>query len=148
MFKRLGRFAILAVCLFALAMVGCNGGEGGNGNGKGTEIIKPKVETPSEKFAGTYELVEVRSPDGRILRPPSITGKMFLRNSDTISNALYLTSADGDTIALEFTWSVDETYFLDKVGDRISYTWDGTHLNLPFPFPGGVQPVATIWRKE
>ena len=25
MFKRLGTFAVLAVCLFALAMVGCNG---------------------------------------------------------------------------------------------------------------------------
>ena len=152
MFKRLGIFAILAVCLFAIVivMVGCNGngGEGGNGNGKGTEIIKPKVETPAEKLAGTYSLVEVRHPDGRILRPPSITGEMFLRNSDTISNALYLTSADGDTADMEFTWSADETYFLDEVGDRISYTWDGTHLTLPIPLPGGGLPAVTSWRKE
>ena len=139
MFKRLGRFGVLAVCLFAIVivMVGCN-----------REDPPPPLpeETPAEKLTGIYELVESRYPDGIILRPPSITGKMFLYNSDTLRNALYLTSADGDTFNMEFTWSMDETYFLDNVGDRLSYTWDGTHLNLTFS--AGGRSVVTSWRKE
>ena len=151
MFRHLGTFAVLAVCLFALAMVGC-----GNGNG-GTKIDPPIIdppiidppvtETPKLKFTGSYELVEARYPDGTIRHPPSLTGKMFLFALDSLRNTFSLTSADGDRIEVKFTWSPDETHFLDNAGKRMTYTWDGTHLNLTYTSDNG-QTLVTSWKKN
>ena len=127
MFKHLGRFAILAVCLFALAMVGCNGGEGGNGNGKGTDIIKPAAEpTPMEKLTGFYSLVEAWEDNEEVARPPEFSGSLFLYSDGTSS--MHLTVL-GNFSLTTGTWSVDKTH-LTLDGERGRYTWDGTHLTI------------------
>lgn len=147
MLKHLGTFAVLAVCLFVLAMGDCDNNGGTTKPRVDPPIIDPPVtETPKLKFTGSYELVEARYPDGTIRRPPSLTGKMFLFALDSLRNTFSLTAADGDRIQVEFTWSTDETYFLDNAGNRMKYTWDGTHLNLTYSANG--QSFVTSWRKN
>ena len=149
MFKQLGRFGVLAVCLFAIVivMVGCNGngggGEGGNGNGKGTEIIKPEVETPMEKLAGTYTLVEIRVGN-EIIRPPDMSGDLNLYRLSGYPYDMSLTVLGNPLGRVSGTWSADETTItLD--GDRSPYSWDGTHLTFAVPTDDGLANVK--WRQ-
>ena len=146
MLKQLGTFAILAVCLFALAMVGC-----GNGNG-GTKIdppiIDPPTETPGEKLEGSYELTEFRIPDqGVVLRPPELTGTLRLQmgrwvlsyNNNTNDEDLQLFafgltsfgqtwSATETTLTLDSATAAPTAYFsYSLVGERLTITYrDGT----------------------
>ena len=57
MFKRLGMFAVLAVCLFAMAMVGCGGGGAIH---ELTDLLPPSVDTPSAGMvlipSGSFEM--------------------------------------------------------------------------------------------
>ena len=146
MLKQLGTFTILAVCLFALAMGDCDNNGGTTKPRIDPPIIDPPVtETPKLKFAGRYELLEARYPGGTILHPPAITGTMFLSALDSIRNTFSLTTAAGDRIRVEFTWSTDETYFLDNAGNRMTYIWRGPHLNLTYSANG--QWVDMSWRK-
>ena len=64
MFKRLGRFSVLAVCLFAIAivMVGCGPGE-------------DDEDTHEEKLAGVYDLVEMGG-DFAVVAPPNCHGNI------------------------------------------------------------------------
>ena len=151
MFKRLGIFAVLAVCLFAIAivMVGCGTGNGGDDEEeKKTDIVTLLTETPMEKLVGTYTLVEAER-NGEIRRPPAITGKMFLRAPGGISSpsSIHIGTGDIVVLSLQFPFSVDETYF--SMGqDQTRYTWDGTHLSFSVSDPTDGSVFTLKWRKE
>ena len=146
-FKHLGRFAILAVCLFAIVivMVGCNGG-----NGPPPPPIVQPTETPMEKLEGRYELTEFRIPDqGVVLRPPGFTGTLGLLSYSDGSDAWHLIYESDDDDLRPFaqavssfgsTWSATETtltlnataaptahFSYSLVGERLTITYrDGT----------------------
>ena len=136
MFKHLGTFALLAACLFALAMGDCNGNNGGG-------TTKPKIdpppttttETPMEKLDGSYTLVEVRIGND-IVRPPEITGDLFLFSAAGYNFTLFLGTQGQPITALSGPWSADETH-LTLGADRTPYNWDGTHLRFDVPNPDG-----------
>ena len=138
MFKHLGRFAVLAVCLFAIAivMVGCDGDE--DGPPPIVPPIVPPVVTQVEKLPGLYELVEVRftvDGDTIIARPPIFRGTLGLHpyygpgidGNDKYSMSVLHES--GSIFEVAGFWSADESHFsMDR--DPIRYTWDGTYLTL------------------
>ena len=141
MFKRLGIFAILAVCLFAIVivMVGCERDEGE----KKTEIVKPPVEeTPMEKLPGIYELGELgsREPNGDLTLQPKLLflGIMFLYPSSDGSSGYDSYESNGSIRAFgestrweNETWSADEaTIRLTIAGNRTPYTWNGKYLTM------------------
>ena len=147
MLKRLGRFAVLAVCLFAMAIVGC-GTDNGGGKGKGTEIIKPTTEpTPMEKLPGLYELVEFEvagDGGGIIFRPPTIHGVLSLHayygpGIDGNNDASIWFLFEGRIVEEKGTWSADKAN-ITIASLRARYTWDGTYLTLPdLPIEDGVK---------
>ena len=152
MFKRLGIFAVLAVCLFAIVivMVGCERED------KIDPPIVPPVEetkvelTPMEKLAGTYSLVESTQVyvEGDIWK--AVSGKLHLRPG---GNGWLTTfeDEDGDSTGVSGpTWTANATTitFITS-GDRWveDYTWEGKVLTLAF---FGDDDFARIekWRKD
>ena len=143
MLKQLGTFAILAVCLFALAMVGCGNGNGGKKIDP--PIIDPPTETPMEKLDGSYDLTEFRIPDqGVVLRPPELSGTLQLfsgrwslsygTNDDELLAFAILLSSHGTTwSATETTLTLTATagtpfnFSYSLVGERLTITYrDGS----------------------
>ena len=143
MFKHLGRFAILAVCLFAIVivMVGC-----GPDDPPPPPPPPPLVETPMEKLIGVYELAELvveRDGGSVTLRPPTVSGSLGLFSDNTFS--LFTIGAEGNVQEFEGPWTADGTHItLD--GDRSQYSWDGTHLTI-FGVSGGTK-TRFKWRKS
>ena len=136
MFKHLGRFSVLAVCLFALAMVGC-----GNGDEKIDPPIVPPVEekqvelTPMEKLTGTWSLVESTGVDGDgdVLRQ-DVSGQLILRPEGNGWLVTYV-DEDGDSRGNSGqTWSANATTitFIVSGGERFveRYTLEGSFLTV------------------
>lgn len=152
MLKHLGTFAILAVCLFAMAMGDCDRDDNGGG---GVELIDPPPEpTPMEReLAGLYTLVELRDlkEGGVVVSPPNIVGvlSLFRPSSDSNNKAsIWFRFSDGDISELEGTWSADEaTITLFRVMST-GYTWDGTYLTLFRLDYGGGLEIRTKWRQK
>ena len=137
MFRHLGTFAVLAVCLFVLAMVGCN-----------REDPPPPPppplpeETPAEKLTGLYDLVETVGDSG-VTRPPDIIGDLTLVGVfRTYTYTMSITIA-GETRSVNGSWSVDDTHITFD-GTRLRYSWDGTYLT--FSNPDG-SSLSLKWRK-
>ena len=147
MFKRLGIFAILAVCLFAIVIV--MGGCDPDDPPPPPPIVPPvetKVETPMEKLAGSYSLVEAQAGNEPAARPPGFSGKMFLFTAGGSTYTMSLGPA-GNQGHYTGTWSADQTH-LTFDGDRFLYTWDGTHLTFSIPDPnGGPETLNLKWRQ-
>ena len=146
MLKQLGTFAILAVCLFALAMVGCDNNGGTTKPRIDPPIIDPPpTETLMEKLYGAYDLTEFRIPDqGVVLRPPEFTGTLQLfsgrwslsygTNDDELLAFAILLSSHGTTwSATETTLTLTATvgtlfnFSYSLVGERLTITYrDGS----------------------
>ena len=144
MFKHLGRFVVLAVCLFTIAivMVGCGADED---DPPPPPPPPPVEETPAENLVGSYTLVSTQR-GGKTVFPPDLSGKMFLSPPGGIRSSIYLGLGDDLTPFIEFTWSADSTH-LTLGGDRTPYTWDGTHLSFAVPDPDGGF-FYLRWRKD
>ena len=138
MFKRLGRFAVLAVCLFAIAIVmgGCN-----RDDPPPPPPIELPTETPGQKLTGQYELVETVGDSG-VTRPPDITGDLFL--FDLLGTYTMSITIAGETRSVvNGSWGADDTHItLD--GTRLRYSWDGTYLT--YSNPDG-SSLSLKWRK-
>ena len=131
MFRYLGRFAVLAVCLFTLAMVGCGPGD----------------KTPMEKLTGSYTLIEV---NGVALSPESYTkGELLPRGSGWSRSSTQLGAASGPT------WSASDTTitFTSSTGGTWTdnYTLEGNLLTIVSVVPVGPDGstyIERLWRKE
>ena len=118
MFKHLGRFGVLAVCLFALAMVGCGPDE---------------EETPMEKLAGTYTLIDREIVSrGSVLPREDLSGHLHLMpEGNGWSRTIGGDSDSGPT------WSATDTT-ITKVPDSGEESWTedytlvGTVLTLVY----------------
>ena len=135
MFKRLGRFAVLAVCLFAMAMVGCDIPL----NSVNVPSTQPSVlggyNLPSDdmkvKLAGVYRLIE-HSRSGVTLRAPEVDGVFALPLNGKSSMSLFGPHY-GENESGEGRWSADKTHLIigsPRSGRRIPYSWDGRYLTL------------------
>lgn len=154
MLKHLGVFAILAVCLFTMAMGDCNRDDNGGGGVELIDNLPPPEPTPMEKLAGIYELVELQDlREGTVLGPPNTRGLLSLfpyfgPSSDSNNRAsLWLLFSDGEISEVEDTWSADEATII-LIGLSTGYTWDGTYLTLfRWDFGGGLE-FRTRWRQK
>ena len=152
MFKRLGILGVLAVCLFALAMGGCNRDD--PPPDKPIEIVTPPVElTPMEKLTGIYSLVEDTSVHGREVINPSVSGKLHLRPG---GNGWLVTyeGEDGDSSGNSGpTWTANATTitFIASDGERFVEDWtlEGKVLTLA-KFAEDFEDATYIekWRKD
>ena len=154
MFRYLGRFGVLAVCLFAIVIVmgGC-GGDDDPPPDKPVEIVTPPVvETPMEKLAGEYTFVEERitTNDGELgvwINKP-VSGRMLLRpggngwfrtfeheEGDSSGTSGPTWKADSTTIAFT-TSGNDADFWVDE------YTLQGKLLTLI-----NLGEEASIWQK-
>ena len=99
MFKRLGRFVVLAVCLFALAMVGC-------GNGEDEDDL--------------LEFVSVDPPDGSTIQPDATVTVTFNRAIEPDDSVYSFMGRDPDG---------DSTETGDRVitGNTMTITRGGAH---------------------
>lgn len=148
MFRHLGRFALLALCLFAITIVmGC-GGSSGWWNGEEEEEVEL---TPMQKLTGTYSLVEFESiQDNEVDEPPN-SGKLHLRPE-----------GNGWLLTLEYedledyggagpTWTANDTTitFTASDGTRWSedYTLEGKLLTLSFFDEDDEYARLEKWRK-
>lgn len=159
MFKHLGTFGILAVCLFAMTMaiVGC--GRDDPPPPPPIEILpeETKVETQVEKLQGTYILVEIEvSDDGGavILRPPALRGSLLLHgdygpgnDSNYRASMWFLRGDTGETVEHVGVWSVVGAT-ITIVGRRSGYTSDGTYLNLTNYDVGDGLKGRMKWRRS
>ena len=106
MLKQLGTFGVLAVCLFALAMVGCGPGD----------------ETPMEKLAGTYTFIDREGGLRGVISPrEELPGNLHLMPegngwSETIDGV----SSSG------LTWSATDTTITRVPSGEESFTEDYT----------------------
>ena len=151
MFKRLGILGVLAVCLFAIAivMVGCGADE--DDPPPPPPPPPPPVElTPMEKLAGTYSYVEGTRvvDDGVEVSPHS--GQMHLRpggNSWLITLELEDIEPEGYSGP---TWTANATTITfiasDGTSEAWEYTLEGKFLTMTFV----VEEGATLekWRKD
>ena len=154
MLKYLGRFGVLAVCLFAIVIVmgGCNRDD--PPPDKPTEIVKPPVETqtetPMEKLAGTYSFIEGESVvDFEVLEPPA-SAKFHLRPEGNGWLATF-ESRDGDSFGNSGpTWTANATTLtlIASDGERLvsEYTLAGKVLTLSAFNEDGAR--IEKWRKD
>ena len=159
MFKHLGRFGVLAVCLFAIVIV--MGGCGTDNNGKGTDPIKPPpvdnngkgtdpmMETPMVKLTGTYSLVESQEVrDGEVVK--TVSGKLDLRPGSDGWLVTYELEDGGSFGVSGPTWTANATTLtlIDSDGDRSveNYTLEGKFLTLATFFEQGVR--IEKWLKD
>lgn len=132
MLKQLGISAILAVCLFAMAIVGCNRED--PPPDKPIEIVKPPEKTPMEKLAGTYSLVESELVSGGEVDNPPVSGRLHLRpggNGWLVSYEYEDGESDGSAGP---TWSANATTISfmgsENEGGVEEYTLEGKFLIL------------------
>ena len=133
MFRHLGRFSVLAVCLFAIVivMVGCGPDE---------------EETPMEKLAGTYTLIGGEVITGGFTSSrEGLPGNFHLMPE---GNGWSLT-IDGSSVS-EPTWSATDTtltYVTDSgVTETKDYTLVGKVLTLVYDTD--FLYSEHIWQKE
>ena len=135
-FKHLGTFAVLAVCLFALAMVGCDIPL----NSVNVPSTQPSVlggynlppDNMKEKLAGVYRLVEF-SGEGLTQRAPAVDGVLVLPLNGKASISQFGPGFREPASSEGITWNADKTHLtFGRVGGgrRIPYSWDGRFLTL------------------
>ena len=135
MFKHLGRFAVLAVCLFAIVivMVGCGPGE---------------EETPMEKLAGTYTFIdETLIEGGSTYSYVDVSGKLHLMpEGNGWSQTIDRSSVSGPT------WSATDTTLTTVTDSGVTRTWDytlvGKVLTLVYDDDANSFYIEQIWQKE
>ena len=131
MFKRLGIFAVLAVCLFAIVivMVGC-------GNGEDDE------ETPMEKLTGSYEFSDHVTAN----RVPLVGGSFSFGHGGNNWSLSYLWD-DGRTHSDSGpTWSASATTITFTNSTGLTWTDDYTLVGEVLTF--FYDDNFTEWRKE
>ena len=129
MFRYLGRFSVLAVCLFALAMVGCDIPL----NSVNVPSTQPSVlsgynlppDDMKVKLAGVYRLVEHSDGKGLTLRAPEVDGVFALSLNGKFSMSLFGPGYSNKSKTEEGTWGADKTHFNGN-----PYSWDGRYLTL------------------
>ena len=135
MFKHLGRFAVLAVCLFAIVIV--MGGCDIPLNSVNVPSTQPSVlggynlppDDMKEKLAGVYRLIEHSDGRGSTLRAPDVDGVLALPLNGKCSMSLFGPRYTGNASREGPSWSADKTHL--TVGDRRNpYSWDGRYLTL------------------
>ena len=148
MFKRLGMFAVLAVCLFAIAivMVGCS--EWWEDDDEEEEEVEL---TPMEKLTGTYSLVEREVIWMGSTEEPPTSGTLRLRPEGNGWSTTF-EFADRDAEArLGTTWTANTTAitFIDTDGFHWSedYTLKGKFLTLDYFAPEWSETQTEKWRK-
>ena len=136
MFKRLGIFAVLAVCLFAITivMVGCNG--------------EDDEDTHEEKLAGVYDLVEMGG-DFAVVAPPTVTGIFTLLSTGDWS--MNIRWDDGSTLGNSgSSWSATETTLTttdyDGITENTSYRWVGERLETSLSTTTG-EILRIMWEE-
>ena len=154
MFRYLGRFALLAVCLFAIVIVmgGCGTDEDDPPPDKPVEIVTPPpVElTPMEKLTGSYSWVEGDSVFENTVNTPTTSGKLHLRPGGNGWLATY-EDEDGDSFGSSGpTWSANATTLtlIASDGERWveDYTLEGKVLTLFYL--DDVFSYIEKWRKD
>ena len=148
MFRHLGRFAPLALCLFAIviAMGGCSEWW------EEEEEEEEEVElTPMEKLAGTYELVEKQVIWMGSIEEPPTSGTLRLRPEGNGWSTTYV-FADGDSDArVGLLWTANTTTITFIESERFTwsedYTWEGKFLKLEYFAPEWSETQTEKWRK-
>ena len=149
MFRYLGRFAVLAVCLFAIVivMVGCGADED-------DPPPPPPEETPMEKLTGTYSFVErIRVYNEEVHESP-VSGKLHLRPGGNSWIATYEWEAGDSSGRSGPTWTADATTItlIYSDGFRLvqEYTLEGKLLTLILFDSDGQSTLTQTdkWRKE
>ena len=140
MFRYLGTFAVLAVCLFAIVivMVGCDIPL----NSVNVPSTQPSVlggynlppDDMKVKLAGVYRLIEHSDGRGSTLRAPDVDGVLTLPLNSKCSMSLFGPRYPGNSSA-EGAWSADKTHLIlggygGSGGYRHTYSWDGRYLTL------------------
>ena len=147
MFRYLGRFVVLAVCLFALAivMVGC-----GEGEVNPPLPPPPPVETPMEKLTGTWLLVEATAIFGGNVTTPPVSAELHLRPEGNGWIATYVSASGDSSGASGPTWTANATTitYIDSDGERRveDYTLEGKFLTLA-SFDENFSRIEK-WRKD
>lgn len=138
MFNRLWMLGVLAVRLFAMAMVGCDIPL----NSVNVPSTQPSVlggynlppDDMKVKLAGVYRLIEHSDGRGSTLRAPEVDGVFALPLNGKSSMSLFgprYTSNSSE----EGAWSADKTHLIlggrsGRDGKRHPYSWDGRYLTL------------------
>ena len=138
MFRHLGRFGVLAVCLFVLAMGGCDIPL----NSVNVPSTQPSVlggynlppDDMKVKLAGVYRLVEV-SDAGVTQRAPAVDGVLVLPLNGKASISQFGPGFREPASSKSMTWNADKTHLIFPGGKRF-YSWDGRFLT--FFEPNGV----------
>ena len=146
MFKRLVILGVLAVCLFALVMGGCNRDD--PPPDKPIEIVTPPVElTPMEKLAGSYWLVRHTGlwDDGQV-QDPVASGRLELGSGGSNWSKAYDNHEWGGT-----EWSATSTTitFAGREGavpNTQTYTLVGKILTIS-EYSFGLT-TTEIWQKH
>ena len=131
MLKHLGTFAVLAVCLFALAMVGCGPDE---------------EETPMEKLAGTYTLIDrLVVSNGSIFPREELPGNLHLMPE---GNG-WSRTIDGDSYSGP-TWSATDTTITMVTDSGVSSPEDYTLVGkvLLIVFESDWLYIENRWEKD
>lgn len=141
MFQRLGILGVLAVCLFAMAIVGCN---------RPPLALPPPLLTPMEKLAGSYSLVEheaslaaMSTEDAAALAvvrwsdAPSLSGRLHLLRG---GSGWFVTRSFAHEVEVEYggswgrIWSANSTTITftdyDNEVQVENYTLEGEFLTL------------------
>ena len=151
MFKRLGTFVVLAVCLFAIAIVmGSCGGDDTDDD-----------DSPMGKLTGTYSFVKSEQiwhnvEQERLLaqearEPPDYVGELRLRPEGNGWTATF-EDKDGDRIGGNSgpTWTANDTTitFTDSDGEqwREDYTLEGQLLTMTREDVDGDYTNISTWR--
>ena len=133
MFNRLWMLGVLAVRLFAMAMVGCDIPL----NSVNVPSTQPSVlggynlppDDMKVKLAGVYRLIEHSDGRGSTLRAPEVDGVLALPLNGKCSISLFGPRYRGSGNSEAPTWSADKTHL--TLGDRRNpYSWDGRYLTL------------------
>ena len=139
MLKQLGTFVVLAVCLFAIAMVGCDRED----PPPDKPIELPPEETPQQKLAGSYDLVS-GSINSELV--PGITGNLTLHEY-TDAWSMEFSAPDADFRASGVLWRATELtikfIYEDGSIENVPYRWIGERLETEFPY--GEEIIILTW---
>ena len=132
MLKRLGTFAVLAVCLFAMtiAIVGCGGGGGDEEDDDegGTDVVSPMSDSAGGLGISKGDFVDLSGLYS--YETPELGGvlSLFPAADDFEANLWFLTD-DLEISDNSGTWTADRSN-IDLLDRVYRYTWNGTHLTI------------------
>ena len=133
-FKHLGRFALLAVCLFAIAiaMGSCggtgNGGEGDDADEGGTDVVSSTSDSAGGLGISKGEFVDLSGLYTYDTAALSGVLGLYPAADDFEANLWFITD-DLEILDESGSWTADRGG-IELLGRVYRYTWNGTHLTI------------------